>query len=315
VTSYGYSLSSEELSAPAMVRAAQAAESVGFGSVVLSDHFHPWIDEQGESPFVWSVVGGIGATTGLRVGTGVTCPTMRVHPAIIAQAAATFLGVGSGENLNEHILGDRWPAADERLDMLEDAVWLMRLLWEGGTTSYEGPHYVVDNARIYSLPETPPPIIVSGFGPKSTALAGRIGDGYITTSPDGDMVSTFRSNGGEGKPVLAMTKMCWHENADEARRLVHRLWPTHGLKGELSQELRTPAHFEQACELVDEERAVGSIPVGPDPGPYISVLQEYEKAGFTEVFVQQVGPNQEGFLRFWSDELAPRLGVAAESAA
>jgi G6PDH family F420-dependent oxidoreductase len=315
MTVIGYALSSEEHSAPELVGYARAAEEAGFRDLMISDHFHPWVDEQGSSPFVWSVIGGIGATTGLRVGTGVTCPTVRLHPAIVAQAAATaatmcrggfYLGVGSGENLNEHILGDRWPSTDERLAMLEEAVEVIRLLWEGGTRSFDGQFYALDNARIYNLPEQPIPITVSGFGPKATELAARIGDGYVNTGPEAELVKTFREAGGSG-PVQAMAKVCWHEDAAEARRLMHRLWPNSGLSGELAQELRTPAHFEQAVELVDEERAVGSKPHGPDPQPYVDYVREFVDAGFTEIYVQQIGKDQEGFLRFWFDEVAPKL--------
>src|SRR6478672_8382695 len=176
----GYFLSSEEHGPAELVHQARLASDAGIGSVWISDHFHPWLDEQGESPFVWSVIGAIAATTPLAVTTAVTCPTIRIHPAIIAQAAATAallldgrfeLGVGSGENLNEHILGDRWPITDERLDMLEEAVAVMRELWTGEEVTHRGPHYCVENARIYSRPDVPPKVLVSGFGPKSTSLA------------------------------------------------------------------------------------------------------------------------------------------------
>jgi G6PDH family F420-dependent oxidoreductase len=315
MTTIGFALSSEEHAPTDIVRFAVAAEQAGFRDVMISDHYHPWIDEQGHSPFVWSVIGAIGATTGLRVGTGVTCPTVRIHPAVIAQAAATaatlckggfFLGVGSGENLNEHILGDRWPSTDERLEMLEEAVEVIRLLWEGGTQSFDGRHYAVDNARIYDLPDELPLITMSGFGPKATELAARIADGYVNTGPEAELVKTYRENGGKG-PIQAMAKMCWHPDAAEARRISHRLWPNSGLPGELAQELKTPAHFEQACELVDEEGAVGSKPMGDDPELYVENIREYVDAGFTEIYVQQIGPDQEGFLRFWFDEVAPRL--------
>jgi G6PDH family F420-dependent oxidoreductase len=315
MTTIGYALSSEEHSGPELVRFAQAAEEAGFRDVMISDHFHPWVDEQGQSPFVWGVIGAIGATTGLRVGTGVTCPMFRTHPAIIAQAAATaaqlcsggfYLGVGAGENLNEHILGDRWPSTDERHAMLEEAVEVIRLLWEGGTQSFDGNFYALDNARIYSLPDEPPPITVSGFGPKATELAARIGDGYVNTGPEAELVKTYRDAGGKG-PIQAMAKVCWHEDAAEARKLVHRLWPNSGLAGELAQELKTPTHFEQASSLVDEEGAVGSKPHGPDPAPYVDYIRQFVDAGFTEVYVQQIGKDQDGFFRFWNSEVAPKL--------
>src|SRR3954464_4705488 len=190
MTEFGIFLSSEEHGPTALVRTAQQAEQAGGRAGVISEHFHPWIDRQGESPFVWSVIGAIGATTNIKVTTGVTCPTVRTHPAIIAQAAATsalmckggfVLGVGSGENLNEHILGDRWPSADERLDMLEEAVQIMLNRPKGEKYSHDGEHYVVDNARIYSCPDEPVPVLLSGFGPKATSRAWRFGDRYLPT--------------------------------------------------------------------------------------------------------------------------------------
>src|SRR3954454_16251173 len=180
----GYFLSSEEWGPNDIVRLARRAEDAGFHSLWISDHYHPWIDEQGHSPFVWSAIGAIAeATSRMAVTTAVTCPTVRVHPAVIAHAAATCgllldgrfqLGVGSGEALNEHIFGDPWPEADERLEMLEEAVEVIRLLWQGGMQTHHGTHYDVVNARIYSLPETPPDILVSGFGPKAIEVAARI---------------------------------------------------------------------------------------------------------------------------------------------
>jgi G6PDH family F420-dependent oxidoreductase len=312
----GYALSSEDHDPKALVRHARAAEDAGFTSAWITDHFHPWVSQQGHSPFVWAVIGGIAETTGLRLGTGVTCPTIRVHPAIVAQAAATaqvmlegrfFLGVGSGENLNEHVHGDRWPRAGVRLEMLEEAVEVMRLLWRGGQQSHDGTHYTVENATLFTLPDEPPPVYVSAFGPKAVALAARIGDGYVGTSPDAELVSSFREQAGAGKPALAGAKCCWGPDEAEARRLAHHLWPNSGLPGELAQELPTPAHFEQAAELVTEEMVAGSIPCGPDPEPYVESLREYADAGYDEVFVHDIGPDQEGFLRFFTAEVLPEL--------
>jgi G6PDH family F420-dependent oxidoreductase len=314
----GISLSAEEHAGSELVRFAHMAEAHGFGDLWVTDHYHPWVDAQGQSPFVWSVIGGIAAsTTGLRVGTGVTCPTVRIHPAIIAQAAATsaellggrfFLGVGSGENLNEHILGDRWPPTDVRLEMLEEAVAVIRLLWEGGAQSHHGRHYTVENARIYTLPDQPPPIYVSAFGPKATSLAARIGDGLVNTSPDADSVKAYRAEGGQG-PALAGPKVCWAEDEATARRRVHELWPNSGLPGELSQELPTPAHFEQASSMLSEDDAAGSFPCGPDPEVHAESLRGFLEAGFDELYVQQIGKDQEPFLRFYRDEVIPRLGL------
>ncbi|MDP9406309.1 MAG: TIGR03557 family F420-dependent LLM class oxidoreductase [Actinomycetota bacterium] len=312
----GYALSSEDHAPRELVRFAAAAEDAGFTTAWISDHYHPWHRRQGESPFVWSVLGGIAATTGLRVGTGVTCPTMRIHPAIIAQAAATaallfegrfFLGVGSGEALNEHVLGDHWPDAPVRLAMLEEAVEVLRLLWQGGERSHRGRYYTVENAQIFSLPAEPPPVYVSAFGPKALELAGRIGDGYVGTSPDAEMLDAFDRAGGAGKPRLAGAKCCWGPDEASARRLALELWPNMGLPGELSQILPTTTHFEQAATLVTEEQATSSLPCGPDPQPYVESLRAYADAGYDTVYLHNIGPDQEGFLRFFTDEVRPQL--------
>src|ERR671927_1523437 len=197
----GFALSSEDHPPNELVRQAQIAEQAGFTFGLISDHFHPWVSEQGHSPFVWSTLGGIAqATETIRMGTGVTCPLIRIHPAIVAQAAATvatmmagrfFLGVGSGENLNEHVLGDRWPLPDERLEMLEEAVEVIRLLWQGGEQTHRGRHYTVDHARVYDLPAERPGIFVAAAQPNAAELAGRIGDGLISTSPDDEVVQRF----------------------------------------------------------------------------------------------------------------------------
>jgi len=317
MTTFGIFLSCEEHSAPDLVRHARLAEEAGVRAAWISDHFHPWNDAQGESPFVWSVIGAIAAATReLRVTTAVTCPTVRIHPAIVAQAAATSatllpgrfsLGVGSGEALNEHIFGDPWPSADVRLEMLEEAVEVIRLLWEGGMTDFEGEHYHLENARIYSLPEQLPPILVSGFGPKAISVAMRIGDGFVTTMPDAEALRRYRGEGGRGV-AQAGTKVCWAATVDAARETAYRLWPNEVLPGELPQVLPTPAHFEQACELVRPEMLDEAVPLGPDPERHAAHLRAYVDAGFDEVYIQQIGDDQEGFLRFWRDELAPRLG-------
>jgi G6PDH family F420-dependent oxidoreductase len=316
VVKIGYFLSCEEWGPRELIEQARMAEAAGFEGLWISDHFHPWTDEQGNSPFVWSVIGGLAGATSLPVTTGVTCPTIRIHPAIIAQAAATSkvmlqgrfsLGVGSGENLNEHVLGDRWPRAGVRLEMLEEAIQVMRLLWEGGTKSYRGKYYQVENARIYTLPDEPPEVLISGFGPRATRLAGRIGDGYCHTAPDAEMLSLFRESGGGDKPAHAGTKVCWGEDEAAARETAHRLWPNEQLPGELAQELPTPRHFEQASSLVTEEMVGEALPCGPDPEKHLQSIRQYVDAGFDEVYVQQIGHEQEGFFRFYEREILPEF--------
>src|SRR5829696_1219301 len=210
MTEFGYALSSEEHPPNVLVENAKKAEAFGFEFAMISDHFHPWTDSQGNSPFVWSVIGAVAqATERIRLGTGVTCPTIRTHPAIVAHAAATaavmmegrfLLGVGSGENLNEHILADRWPPTRDRLDMLEEAVEIIRELWTGRLASHRGRHYEVANARLYTTPDEPPGLYVAAGGEAAAELAGRIGDGLVLASPSQDAAKKFADSGGEGKP-------------------------------------------------------------------------------------------------------------------
>jgi G6PDH family F420-dependent oxidoreductase len=316
MTTFGYFLSSEEHTPLALLAQAERAEQAGFDALWISDHYHPWNDEQGQSPFVWSVLGAIAARTErVRCYTAVTAPTVRIHPAVIAQAAATTqvmfqgrfgLGVGSGEALNEHILGDPWPTADIRIEMLEEAVEVMRALWTGEVVRHRGRHYTVDTARLYTLPEQGVPVLVSGFGPKATEAAARFGDGYVSTSPDAELVSLYRKNGGKG-PAQAGVKVCWAPDAAEARRTVHRLWANQAIPGEAAQVLPTPQHFEQVSGLITEDAAVEGIAHGPDVSAYVESVQKYVDAGFDEIYVSQIGPDQKGFFRFWETELRDAL--------
>src|SRR5215203_5963566 len=227
---YGLTLSSEEHGPARLVDLAVLAEDHGFDFVSISDHYHPWVDEQGHAPFVWSVLGGVAArTSGLELAVGVTCPIMRIHPAVLAQATATTAllaegrftwGVGTGEALNEHILADRWPPADMRLDMLEEAVAVVRELWRGDVVTHRGAHYTVENARIYDPPQPPPPIVVSAFGPNAAELSGRIGDGLWTSGSSTDIVQAWRAAGGTG-PVYAQLTLCWAKDRADAVKTAH----------------------------------------------------------------------------------------------
>ena len=312
----GYALSSEEHAPLDLVRHARAAEEAGFTFALVSDHYHPWIDAQGESPFVWSVIGGIAeATERLTLGTGVTCPTIRLHPAIVAQAAATsaammprrfFLGVGTGENLNEHILGDHWPVPDERLEMLEEAIAVIRTLWQGGYQTYRGKHYTVEKARLYTLPDERPPIAVAAAQPNAAELAARAGDGFVGVAPDKDLLQTYEQAGGNG-PRYGQLTVCWAESEEEAKKTAHEVWPNAAIKGDLSQELPNPEHFEQAAEMVSPEDVAETVVCGPDADLHLEKIREYEQAGYTHVYVHQVGRDQEGFFRFYREEILPRL--------
>jgi coenzyme F420-dependent glucose-6-phosphate dehydrogenase len=314
VAEIGYALSSEEHLPNDLVRHAQLAEEAGFDFGLISDHFHPWTDTQGQSPFVWSVIGGIAqATERFRIGTGVTCPLIRIHPAIVAQAAATcasmlgpgrfFLGVGTGENLNEHVTGVGWPAPDERVAMLEEAIEAMRELWQGEYTTFRGDWYEVDGARIYTLPEEPIELYVAAAAQNAAELAGEAGDGLISVLPDQEIVQQFDEAGGSGKPKIGQVHGCWAEDRGQALKTAHEIWPTSGLKGPLNADLRLPADFMAAAEMVDPEDIDGTIPLGPDPQPWLDEIRAYEQAGFTHVYVHQIGPDQEGFIRFAREHL------------
>jgi G6PDH family F420-dependent oxidoreductase len=312
----GYFLSSEDYGPQDLVEQAKLAEDAGFEALWISDHYHPWVDAQGQSPFVWSTIGALSQVCRLPVTTAVTCPIMRIHPAVLAQAAATsavlhegrfVLGVGSGEALNEHILGDPWPSAQIRLEMLEEAVEVMRKLWEGDFVNHYGKHYTVENARIYTLPDEPPKVYVSGFGPKAIELAARIGDGFCSVAPAPEAVEKFRSGGGGNKPTQAAFKACYAPTEEEGVRIAHERWPNAGVPGELSQVLPSPKHFEQAGSLVTPDMIKESFACGPDPEKQLAMFDQYAKAGYDEVYVANTGPYVREFFELYKTQVLPAL--------
>jgi G6PDH family F420-dependent oxidoreductase len=241
---------------------------------------------------------------------------VRIHPAIVAQAAATaavqlggrfVLGVGSGEALNEHILGHRWPSVGVRQQMLEEAVQVIRRLHTGKEVSHHGTHYEVQEARIYTRPDKPVPIYMSGFGPRGARLAGRIGDGLCLAMPDGDLVRTFREAGGDGKPVQAGTKVSWDRDPDAALKAAHRLWGNEALPGQLAQIMPRPRDFADAMRLVPAEKVAEMITCGPDPDRHAGQVRKYLDAGIDEVYVQQIGPDMDGFFGTWERDVLPQL--------
>jgi coenzyme F420-dependent glucose-6-phosphate dehydrogenase len=313
----GFKLSSEEHRPPDLIAQARRAEQCGFSFAMISDHFHPWIDAQGQSPFVWSVIGAIAqATNKLVIGTAVTCPIIRIHPGIIAQAAATaaammpgrfILGLGAGENLNEHIFGHRWPPVRVRHAMLKEAVAIIRLLWSGKLESFSGDYYQVENARIYTLPDDLPAIAMAASGSNAARLAGEIADGFVGTTADVEIIEVFDRSGGGGKPRYGELTVCWAEEQNQAEETAYKLWPISGLNGPLMSELALPAYFEQAATMIDKTTIAKSVICGPDPERHWQAIQEYERAGYDHVFVHQVGPDQEGFFRFYEKNILPRL--------
>jgi len=315
MTEIGYTLSSEEHSPTDLVEYARQAERAGFDFCSISDHFHPWVSAQGEAPFVWSALGGVAtATDDIDVGVGVSAPIQRFHPAIYAQATATvaamfedrrfYAGVGTGENLNEHVLGDRWPEHAVRMEMLEEAVEVIRALWTGGEVSHYGEHYTVENARLFTLPEEPPPVCVSAYGERAARAAADFGDGFWSVGPR-DVVETWEDHGGEG-PRFCQLQACVAETEAEAVSTAHELWPNSALPGELSTELATPALFEQATEMVSEDDIrEGSIVTDPDPQTHVDAIEAAVDAGYDHVYTMQIGDDQGALLELYEEAVLP----------
>lgn len=313
----GYWLSSEEHGPHDLVRNAVAAEQHGYAAAMISDHFHPWVRAQGQAPFVWGVLGAIAqATSTIEVGTGVTAPIIRTHPAVIAHAAATaavqfegrfFLGVGTGERLSEHVTGERWPAYGERQTMLEEAVAIIRALLGGKNVNFSGSHYQVENAQLFTLPVTEPQILVAASGTKTAQLAGRIADGLIAVAPDGRVVEAFESAGGKDKRRLAQLHVCWAQTTEEAVKTVREKWPIASLQGAVLSDLARPVDFEQLTGSLPDDLAVGEVVCGPDPQEHRDAIARFAAAGFTELYVHQIGDDQDGFFRFYAEHVLPHI--------
>jgi coenzyme F420-dependent glucose-6-phosphate dehydrogenase len=319
----GLTLSSEEHGPRRLVELAAQAEDHGFDFVSISDHFHPWLDEQGHSPFVWGVLGAIAErTSDIGVAVGVTCPTTRIHPVILAQATATVAnlmpgrftwGVGTGEALNEHLTGSRWPPAPVRLAQLEEAITLIRELWRGEVVDHDGEYFCVEDARIYDPPEPAIPIVVSAFGPDAAKLAARCGDGLWTSGSAGDSIERWRAAGGHG-PVYCQLTFCWAADRQRAIKEAHRIWRNTVVPGQLSQDLPTPAHFDQATSIVTPQMVAESMHCGPDGDALLKSAIDLLDAGVDHLYFHQVGSDQESFLDVWQRELEPALRRASDRA-
>ena len=313
----GYALSSEEHSPSQLIANAQMAEQLGFKFLLISDHFHPWVPRQGNSSFVWSVLGGIAQVTKrISVGTGVTCPIIRFHPALTAHAAATvadmmpgrfFLGLGTGESLNEHIFDDPWPKIETRQEMLAEAIEIIRELWKGEEYSCKGTYFRVRDARIYTLPEKLPPIYVAASGPESAELAAELSDGLISTTSGDEVIKAFEKAGGADKPRYGMIKVCWAYSQEEAKETVKDWWPTSSVSGVLHSDLPTPRHFQDVVEAMGEPKVPEDTVLGPNPNSYLKAIQTLQEKGYDHIYLHQIGPNQEGFFKFFKNELVPLL--------
>ena len=312
----GYKLIAEGFGPQELVRQAVRAEQAGFDFVEMSDHFHPWVEAQGHSPFVWNVLSAIAAkTTTLEIATGVTCPSVRYHPAIIAQAAATLallsdgrftLGVGSGERLNEHIVGRGFPGVHERHAMFDEALDIIRLLWQGGYQNYDGRYLKLEDARIFDLPDEAPTMAVAVSGPNSVALAAKHGDGLFAVEPKRELVDGYRAAGGTG-PLYCEAPLAWAPTEEAAVKAAHttNAWSVTGWK--VLAELPNPVNFEAAAGTVREEDIREQFACGPDVERHLEVIGQFTDAGFDHVALMNAGPDQDGFFDFFERTLRPRL--------
>ncbi|WP_069173836.1 LLM class F420-dependent oxidoreductase [Streptomyces griseus] len=314
----GYTMMTEQSGPRALVQDVVAAEEAGFDFSVTSDHYFPWLASQGHAPYAWSVLGAAAqATSRIPLMTYVTCPTTRYHPAVVAQKAATLqllsegrfrLGLGSGENLNEHVVGAGWPTSRVRLEMLEEAVEIIRALFDGGSVSHHGTHFDVENARLWDLPEQRVPIGIAVSGPKSCDLAGRLGDLVIATEPESGLLDAFDRQGGAGKPRVGQVPVCYDPDRDAAIARAHDQfrWSVGGWK--VNSELPGPAGFEQATQHVRPEDIADAVPCGDDVDTFVDAVRAYSDAGFTEVALVQVGgAHQQPFIDWARSTLLPAL--------
>ena len=311
----GYKLATEAFSPSQIVEQAVLAERAGFDFVEMSDHYHPWLESQGHSGFTWSMLGAMAAKTEtIGLATGVTCPSFRYHPAIIAQAAATVallsegrftLGLGSGERLNEHVVGD-FPSVHRRQEVFREALEIIRLLWQGGYRSYEGKHLRLDDARVFDLPETLPVMAIAAGGPVAARMAAELGDGLFATDPEASLVEAYAGAGGDG-PKYAEVPLAWAPDEQSAAEAVveKSRWALTGWK--VMSELPNPVNFAAATTTVRPEDVVGQFACGPDVARHLEVAQQFVDAGFDHLVMQNAGPDPEGFLEFFSSELAEPL--------
>lgn len=321
MTRFGYTLMTEQAGPKELVRHAVRAETVGFDFEVMSDHYSPWLSEQGHAPYAWSVLGAVAyATESVGLMTSVTCPTIRYHPAVIAQKAATMqiladgrftLGVGSGESLNEHVVGDGWPSLDTRQDMLQEAVAIIRALHSGDVVSWKGEYFDVQSARIWDLPEMPVPIAVAMSGEESVEKFGPMADCLIGVQPDSDLIRQWkhlhsRAFGLEpARRSIAQIPIAWDLDRDAAIARAYEQFRWFGGGWSVNSELPTPASFAAATQFVRKEDVAESIPCGPDLDVIVDAVSKYADAGFTDVALLQIGGDTQD--RFFDEAAKPLL--------
>lgn len=315
---FGYTMLCEQAGPKQLVHDVHNAENAGFDFAVISDHYFPWLDVQGHSPYAWSVLGAAAqVTTRIPLMTYVTCPIKRYHPVVVAQKAATVsllsegrftLGLGAGENLNEHVVGDGWPPVDVRHEMLAEATEIIRALFKGGYVRYLGRHFTVESAKLWDVPDTPPPIGMAVSGRQSIELAGKHADALIATEPNPDFGTAFDRAGGAGKPRIGQVALCYGPDEDAAQRRAHEQFPWFGLGWKVMSELPGPASFDSATTFVTREDVARAIPCGPDVEAHVQAVRAFVDAGFTHVALVQVGgDHQTEFLRWAEKDLLPAL--------
>ena len=320
----GYKLATEGFGPKELIRQAVQAEQAGFDFVEMSDHYHPWVEAQGHSAFTWNLLSAIAMKTD-RIGlaTGVTCPSVRYHPAIIAQAAATLaiisdgrftLGVGAGERLNEHVTGEGFPARRVRHERFREALEIIRLLWQGGYRSYDGRHLKLEDARVFDLPEEPPVIAVAASGPESAKIAAELGDGLFAVEPDGELVSRWHGLGGHGPAYSEMT-LAWADDEDQAVQAVleKNAFALAGWK--VMAELPNPVNFEAVTALATPDHVRRQFACGPGPKRHLEVAREFVNAGFVHLVAMNAGPDPDAFMDFFARELAAPLRALTPAAA
>ncbi|WP_055479181.1 TIGR03557 family F420-dependent LLM class oxidoreductase [Sphaerimonospora mesophila] len=314
----GYTMLCEQTPARQLVDDAVTAERVGFDYAVVSDHYFPWLEELGHSPYAWSVLGATAqATERLPLMTYVTCPIMRYHPAVVAQKAATMgvlsegrftLGLGAGENLNEHVVGQGWPPVNIRHEMFREAIEIIKMLFEGDYRNFRGEFFDLDSAKLYDLPERPVPVAVAASGAQSLGIAAEYGDALVATDPDGRLVEGFAASGGEGKPVYGQLAICYDQDREAAVERAHRLWRWSLPGWKVMSELPAPVNFAAGTETVRPEDVAGKVPCGPDADAVVEAVRRFTDAGFTHVALVQIGHEHQREFFDWSEkELLPAL--------
>jgi G6PDH family F420-dependent oxidoreductase len=318
MVSIGYTIMGEQAGPKQLVRDAIRAEEVGFDFIQASDHHSPWLEEQGHSPYAWSVLGAVAhATERIELMTYVTCPTVRYHPAVVAQKAATIqllsdgrftLGLGAGENLNEHVAGQPWPSVAQRHAMLEDALRIIRPMLEGETVTYRGTYLSTDKAKLWDVPDTPPPIGVAASGPSSCRIAGEYGDALIAVQPKAEFGELFDAAGGAGKPRIGQVGIAYDTDAEAAKRRAHEQfrwflggWP-------VMAELPTAEAFAAASNATPPEAVAKQVSCGPDVEAHLASIKKFVDAGFTHVGVVQIGAeHQDTFFDWAAKDLLPAV--------